>query len=291
MTETPEFTHDTIAMVYDFDGTLSPQPMQEYTVLPKLDIKPDNFWAEVNRETAATASESMLVYMRLLIEKAEERKIHIGPDDFRAMGKSIQYFPGVEGWFDRINRYIALQSDARINVKHYIISAGIKEILEGTTIKNHFQCIYASEYHFDHHGVAKFPKLLITDTSKTQYLFRINKGKEDLNETINEHMPEAQRPIPFANMIYIGDGLTDVPSMAVARNNQGHSIAVYNTDSPKALQVCKDLLVANRAHFIAPADYREDSDLDKRVRLLLRAVITNIEYQRELFICRGKHGL
>jgi hypothetical protein len=291
MTKPSKFARDTIAMVYDFDGTLSPQPMQEYTVLPKLGIRPDDFWAEVNRVTKETASESMLVYMRLLIEKAEERKVHIGPDDFREMGKAIEYFPGVEDWFERVNDYIAEKSDQQINVNHYIISAGIKEILEGTTIKDHFQGIYASEYHFDHHGVAKFPKLLITDTSKTQYLFRINKGKEDLNETINEHMPEAERPIPFSNMIYIGDGLTDVPSMAVTRNNQGHSIAVYNGDSKKALKVCKDLLVANRAHFIAPADYRDGSDLDKRVRLLLRAVIANIEYQRELFDCRTEHQL
>jgi 2-hydroxy-3-keto-5-methylthiopentenyl-1-phosphate phosphatase len=291
MAKQNRFARNTIAIIYDFDGTLSPQPMQEYTVLPKIGITPKKFWSQVNSESRETVSESMLVYMRLLLEKAEEKKVHIDRDDFREMAEAIKYFPGVEGWFDRINKFVRKESENKVKVRHYIISAGMREILEGTTIRKHFHRVYASEYHFDHHSVARFPKLLITDTSKTQYLFRINKGKEDLAETINEHMPEVERPIPFSNIIYIGDGLTDVPSMVVTKNSGGNTIAVYKKGSQKGHRVCKQLLIANRVHFVAPADYRPKSHLDRRVHLLLRSIITNVEYQKELFDCRKAHGI
>jgi hypothetical protein len=289
MAKQRRFFQNTIAMVYDFDGTLSPQPMQEYTVLPTIGMNPKNFWKEVNQESKDTVSESMLVYMRLLLKKADDVQTHIGRKDLKEMGKKIKYFPGVDTWFDRIDDFVKKEGKGKIKIRHYLISAGLKEILEGTSVKKHFERIYASEYHFDHHDRATFPKLLITDTSKTQYLFRINKGKEDLAESINEHMPEVHRPIPFANIIYVGDGLTDVPSMTVTKANGGNTIAVYKANSRKGKQVCKKLLSAGRAHFIAPADYQLGTDLDKRVQILLRSVIANIEYQRELFDCRRTH--
>src|SRR5262249_39986386 len=220
------FFQNTIAIVYDFDGTLSPQPMQEYTVLPKIGVKPKRFWKEVSIESKDTVSEAMLVYMRLMLQKAEAATTHIGRDDLKRMGKAIKYFPGVNQWFSRINKFVQKEGKGRIKIKHYIISAGLKEILEGSSIKKHFARIYASEYHFNHHDIATFPKLLITDTAKTQYLFRINKGKENLGQSINEHMSHSLRPIPFSNIIYIGDGMTDVPSMAVIKTNGGNTIAV-----------------------------------------------------------------
>lgn len=286
-----KFIQNTIAMVYDFDGTLSPQPMQEYTVLPEIGVRPDEFWKEVRRESKETKSESMLVYMRLLLEKAEQKKIHIGRDDFSKMAKQIEYFPGVENWFDRVNAFVKEESNGKARIEHYMISCGIKEILEGISIRQYFKNIYASQYYFNHHGVATFPKLLITDTTKTQYLFRINKGKQKLTESINEHMPEQQRPIPFSNIIYIGDGLTDVPSMSVTKQNGGNTIAVYKKGSKKGVKACEVLLQAGRVHFLAPADYSEGSLLEKRVGLLLRSVIANVEYQKELFDCRRKHDL
>ncbi len=284
------FAQNTIAIVYDFDGTLSPQPMQEYTVLPKIGVEPKKFWKEVSKESRETVSEAMLVYMRLLLQKAEDARTHIGRNDLVRMGKAIKYFPGVERWFARINNFVRKVGEGRIKTKHYIVSAGLKEILQGTSIRKQFERIYASEYHFDHHDKATFPKLLITDTAKTQYLFRINKGKEDLGESINEHMHESFRPIPFANIIYIGDGITDVPSMAVTRSNGGNTIAVYKKNSHKGKSVCEELLAVGRARFIAQADYRPGTNLDKRVKILLRSVIANIEYERELFDCRRVHS-
>jgi hypothetical protein len=291
MARQKRFFQNTIAIIYDFDGTLSPQPMQEYTVLPKIGVNPRKFWKEVSRESRDTVSEAMLVYMRLLLQKAKEAKIHIGQKDLIGMGKAIKYFPGVGGWFGRINKFVRKEGKGRIKIKHYIVSAGLREILEGTSIRNQFTRIYASEYHFDHDDRAIFPKLLITDTAKTQYLFRINKGKEHLGVSINDHMPESHRPIPFSNIIYIGDGITDVPSMAVTKSNGGNTIAVYKKNSSKGKSVCKKLLKVGRVHFIAQADYGLGSHLDKRVKILLRSVITNIEYERELFDCRRGHGM
>ncbi len=221
MSTIPTFTHNTIAMVYDFDGTLCPQPMQEYTVLPKLGIKPEEFWRLVEHDAKETGGEKMLVYMRILLEEAHNRRVFISRDDFKKMGKDIEYFPGVKDWFPKINNYVKRKSQGMVTIQHYIISAGMKEILEGISIRKFFKQIYASEYHFNFQGIATFPKQLITDTTKTQYLFRVNKGKEELDESINEHMPEWQRPIPFQNIIYIGDGMTDVPSMASLKKMVG----------------------------------------------------------------------
>src|SRR5512141_3035512 len=249
------FFQNTIALVYDFDGTLSPQPMQEYTVLPKIGVAPAEFWAVVNREARETESDPMLVYMRHIIEALERVRVDVKREDFAAMAGAIEYFPGVATWFTRMNGYVRRRSKGQVKLQHYLISAGQKEILDGVSIRKHFRRIYASEYHFNHHGVATFPKLLVTDTLKTQFLFRINKGKEAVTESINEHMPEAERPIPFQNMIYVGDGMTDVPSMALTKKNGGHAVAVFDPGEDKGHATCVKLLDAARVDFIAEADF------------------------------------
>ena len=283
------FFQNTIALVYDFDGTLSPQPMQEYTVLPKIGVEPAQFWAMVNAEARATESDPMLVYMRHIIEALEREKVDVKREDFAAMASAIEYFPGVTTWFTRINAYVKRRSRGAVKLQHYLISAGQKEILDGVSIRKHFKRIYASEYHFNHHGVATFPKLLVTDTLKTQFLFRINKGLELVTESINEHMPEEERPIPFANMIYVGDGMTDVPSMALTKKSGGHTVAVFDPRSEKQRAICMKLLDAGRADFIAEADYRKSSKLSRRVELLLDAIIADVAYRREAFEVRREN--
>lgn len=283
------FFQNTIALVYDFDGTLSPQPMQEYTVLPKIGEEPVAFWGKVNREARETESDPMLVYMRHIIEALERERVDVKREDFAAMASAIEYFPGVASWFPRMNAYVRKRSRSRVKLLHYLISAGQKEILDGVSIRKHFKRIYASEYHFNHHGVATFPKLLVTDTVKTQFLFRINKGLEAITESINEHMPEAERPIPFSNMIYVGDGMTDVPSMALTKKSGGHTVAVYDPKSERQRAICVKLLEAGRADFVARADYRRSSKLARRVELLLDAIIAGIAYRREAFECRREN--
>jgi phosphoserine phosphatase len=280
------FFQNTIALVYDFDGTLSPQPMQEYTVLPKIGVAPAEFWAMVNREARETQSDPMLVYMRHIIEALERVKVDVKREDFAAMARRIEYFPGVATWFGRINAYVRKRSRDQVKVLHYLISAGQKEILDGVSIRRHFKRIYASEYHFNHHGVATFPKLLVTDTMKTQFLFRINKGIEAVTESINEHMPEDERPIPFQNIVYVGDGMTDVPSMALTKKNGGHTVAVFDPEGDKGRATCVKLLDAGRVDFVAEADFRAGSRLTRRVQLLIDAIVADVAYRREAFQCR-----
>lgn len=280
------FFQNTIALVYDFDGTLSPQPMQEYTVLPKIGVEPAQFWEKVNREARESESDPMLVYMRHIIEALERQQVDVKREDFAAMARAIEYFPGVASWFARMNAYVRKRSKGQAKLQHYLISAGQKEILEGASIRRHFKRIYASEYHFNHHGVATFPKILVTDTQKTQFLFRINKGIEDVTESINEHMDEAKRAIPFHNIIYIGDGMTDVPSMAITKKNGGHAIAVYDPREERGRRTSMKLLDADRVDFVSEADYRATSKLTKRVQLLLDAIVADVAYRREAHECR-----
>lgn len=271
----------TLAIVYDFDGTLTPQPMQEYTVLPQLGISGAEFWAEVNQEVQRTGGDSILTYMRLLVEKIEANKAHLSREALRQLATGIKYFPGVEGWFDRINAYVEQQSGGTVQTRHYIISAGLGEILEGVSIKDHFTRIYASQYYFDHHEAARFPTIVINDTGKTQYLFRINKGREQALETINEYMPESERPVPFQHMLYIGDGLTDVPCMTVVKNYGGFALAVHKPKNADSIAVCRELADANRIDFYAPADYRPRRILERRVHKVLDLIVARISFELE----------
>jgi 2-hydroxy-3-keto-5-methylthiopentenyl-1-phosphate phosphatase len=280
------FKQNTIALVYDFDGTLSPQPMQEYTVLPEIGISPQAFWDECQREAQKYNADAMLTYMRLLTEKIEARQTHLNKKKLQDLAKGIRYFPGVETWFDRINQHVRTTSVGKVKIKHYIISAGLKEILEGIKIRQHFERMYASEYYFDHHDAARFPTVVINDTSKTQYIFRINKGIEDINQSINDYMPESDRPIPFENMLYIGDGLTDVPCMTVTKNNGGFAVAVHKPRNPQSLSVCRKLARASRIDYFAPADYREGKILERRVKLILDVIMARIMFHKEQFTFR-----
>ena len=300
-----KFTKKTIALVYDFDGTLSPKPMQEYAFLPKLGVKAEDFWAECTRVAKAERADPLITYMHLMYKKAKEKGLRVDRKDLVAQGRDVELYQGVESWFGEIERYVkALPGAKGVTVKHYLVSSGLTEIIEGTKIYKHFANVFASEYWFDAYELP-FPKRVITDTGKTQYLFRINKGIEDLGESINSHMDEDARPIPFANMVYFGDGETDVPSMALLKKNGGHAIAVHSplarSDSPSSsrarplgsppageraaaqngLKKCMELFAAGRCDFYAPADYRKGSDLFKRTCLLIDRMVADIRVQEE----------
>ena len=257
--------------------------MQEYTVLPELGVSPDEFWERCREEARRTNADDMLTYMRLLAETVERKQAHIGKPMLRKLAQGIEYFPGVDTWFERIDSYVRERSPSSVKVKHYVISAGLKEILEGVSIRKHFERVYACEYYFDHHDIAQFPTVVVNDTSKTQYLFRINKGRENIGESINDYMPEHERPIPFTNMLYIGDGLTDVPSMTVTKKNGGFAIAVHAPGNRQLIQTCRDLAKANRIDYFAPADYTAGTVLEKRVQLILDVIISRIMLEKEKF--------
>ena len=280
-----------IAIVYDFDGTLSPLPMQEYTILPKIPVKVESFWKEVKNENKKSEGEVIITYMMLMLKKANDAQVRITKGDLGRLASKISYYPGVEKFFERINQFVKRTSGGKAKVRHYIISSGLKEILCKIKIKKYFNNIFASEYAYDHYGAAHYPKLVVTDTVKTQFLFRINKGKEKLTESINEFMDESQRPIPFQNIIYIGDGMTDVPCMTVATKNGGYAIAVYKQMNRKGLNVCRKLFEAHRVDFIAPADYEEDKELEKYLKVILESIIHSIKYRRNQEEMIKKHIL
>lgn len=273
-----------IALVYDFDGTLSPKPMQEYTFLPKIGEDPKAFWAEANSLAKQHGADGLITYMHLMYKKAKARGVRIDREELVALGRDVELYPGVESWFDEISEYVRIRAESQgVTLRHYLISSGLTEIIEGTRIYPRFHNVFASEYWFDAYDLP-YPKRVITDTGKTQYLFRINKGVENLGESINEHMPETERPIPFANMIYFGDGDTDVPSMAVTRKNGGYAVAVHPPGKHRTK--CVDLFKAGRCDFFAPADYRRGSDLFKRTCLLLDRILADIRLQEEMWRMR-----
>lgn len=266
-----------IAIAYDFDGTLAPGNMQEHTFFPSMNIPAKDFWTHANLIAKENDMDEILAYMQLSLDEARHRNLPIRRSDFEHYGSGITFFEGVDTYFDRIN---AFAREKGVELEHYIISSGLREFISGTPIAKYFTNIYASGYRYDANGVAVWPALAINYTNKTQYLFRINKGINNSydNTLINKYLPEEERPIPFPQMIYIGDGETDVPAMKMIKYQGGIAIAVYNAAvgptkeklSPK--QSCENLIKQNRANYIAPADYTEGSDLDRVIKLVIEKI-------------------
>lgn len=254
-----------VAIMYDFDKTLCTKDMQEYTFIPNVGLTPKDFWTESNQLAKDKKMDAILAYMYLMIEKAHAAKVSIRRDEFVKMGKDLQFFPGVIDWFMRINK---IGDELGLSIEHYIISSGLHEIIEGSSIYKEFKDVFACEFLYNENDVACWPKNAVNYTTKTQFLFRINKGVLDISNDndLNTYTPEDDRPVPFRNMIYIGDGLTDVPCMKLVKINGGYSIAVYQRGKKSKVE---DLIINNRVNFIEPADYSEGSDLDKTVNLIL----------------------
>lgn len=274
-----------IAIAYDFDGTLAPGNMQEHNFLPALGIKPKTFWANAKKKAKEQDMDEILAYMQLTIDEANNKNLPIRKTDFINYGRSISFFDGVETYFDRINTYAKKKG---ITIEHHIISSGLREFVKGTKIAKYFKNIFASGFEYNASGVAVWPALAINYTNKTQYLFRINKGIDNSydNQEINKYMPEKERHIPFKQMIYIGDGETDVPAMKMIKYQGGKAIAVYNPKvrakkgkkSPK--QICEDLINQDRADYIAPANYSEGSELDSLLKLIIDKMASEIELKK-----------
>lgn len=274
-----------IAIAYDFDGTLAPSNMQEHSFIPELGINTADFWAEVKKTAKDNNMNEILAYMEHMLQKGKEKRVKISRDAFRRHGNGIQFFAGVEQYFDTVNAY-AKSKDAHID--HYIISSGLKDILEGTAIAKHFKFMFASAYKFDVHGVAEWPALAVDYTTKTQYLFRINKGIDNVwdNSKINQYMAEDERPMPFKNMIYLGDGETDIPAMKMTKEMGGTSIAVYDGKKRKTKgraapkEVCQRLISEGRVNYIAPADYTDNSSLLRIIKLTIDRIVAYEELKQ-----------
>ena len=255
-----------IAFLYDFDKTLCTTDMQDYAFIPSLGMTPSEFWAEANGFGRQNRMDGILAYMYMMLREAERKARPFTREDLVEKGRGVEFFPGVADWFGRINAFGESQG---VRVEHYVISSGLREIIEGSSISGEFREIYASEFYYDGMGRPVWPKLAVNFTAKTQFVYRINKGVLDVSDdkTLNDSMPDDSKRVPFPNMIYIGDGLSDVPCMKMMRAYGGQAIAVYQAENRTGVE---ELLARRRVDFIFPADYREGSALDGTVKNIIR---------------------
>ncbi len=269
------------ALIYDFDGTLARGNMQEVTFIPSVGMGIGDFWGEADRLTRESDGDNILMYMQLMLARARETGEPITKKLLAAHGEDVKLFDGLKsdltgkGWFDRINE---VGRKYGLDIEHYIISAGLEEMIEGCPIRSEFRHVFASKFVYDDKGVAIWPAVGVNYTTKTQYLFRINKGvlNHFEHDRINKFMADDARPVPFERMIFLGDGDTDVPTMKMMHTKGGFSIAVYDPrNSERDQQKIYGLISEDRVNFVAAADYREGTALDLIVKGLLGRIAIN----------------
>lgn len=255
-----------LAVCYDFDKTLSPENMQAQGYIQDLGVDVEQFWRESDQLARENGMDSNLAYMFKMVEEAEGTLV-LNRKSLGAYGAKVTLYPGVAEWFARIRRYGEEQG---VLVEHYIISSGLKEMIEGTSIAGEFTKIFASAFYFNARGAAKWPAQAVNYTNKTQFLFRIEKGVLDVNDPgVNEYFPPDKIRVPFRNMVYIGDSDTDIPCMKLVNTYGGHSIGVYDPDTGDCGKVHK-MMRENRIRYFAPADYREGTELDRLLQEIVR---------------------
>ena len=258
----------TIALIYDFDGTLAPGNMQEYDFIPAVGKSNKEFWSEANSLAEEQDADMVLTYMARMIQEAKSKGLSLRREAFQESGRRVSLYRGVREWFGRINRY---GEERGVRILHYINSSGLKEIIEGTSIADRFRKIYACSFLYNVDGIAYWPAVAVNYTNKTQFIFKINKGVESVYDTklVNRYMEESRRPVPFSRMIYVGDGTTDIPCMRLVKNFGGHSIAVYNPAEKGKRNEMNTLIRDNRVNHVCPADYREGTEIDTVVKAII----------------------
>lgn len=254
-----------VAIMYDFDRTLCTKDMQDYSFIPSLGMTESEFWQYSNSLGQREHMDSILAYMYAMVRISKDKNIPLLRQNLVDMGKNVELFKGVECWFDRITEFGRANG---MQIEHYVISSGMKEIIEGTPISKCFKSIFACEFLYDENGNGVWPKTDVNYTNKTQFVYRINKGVLDVanDNDLNRSMPDDSKRVPFCNMIYIGDGLSDVPCMKMMKAYGGYSIAVYQNKDSKV----EDLLKKGRVDYIYPADYSENTGLDITVKNIIR---------------------
>lgn len=260
-----------VAIAYDFDGTLAKGNIPEHGLLKDLGINSTEFWHEVKEFKDNNDADEVLAYMYLLIEKANQKGFSLTKEKLKSYSSNIPFYTGVDSWFTRINKFA---SELNIEIEHFIISSGLFDVINGTIIGQDLKFIFACKYFFDRNGVAISPSVAINYTTKTQYLFRINKGIFNYydNEKLNTWVKMDDRPYPFNRIIYLGDGDTDIPTMKMTRSQGGYSIAVFDPDKwndKNQQDKIYKLIAEDRAQYVAPAEYMDGSQLDIVIKGIL----------------------
>jgi hypothetical protein len=266
---------NTVAIVYDYDQTLSPNYMQDEVLFPTFGIDAKKFWKGCHSLVANEGYDNELAYMKALLDYLDlDRPTNT---ELRRLGAKLNFFKGLPEMFEEFKTsLLSPQHEAHgIKVEHYIISSGLKALIDGSRLAPYVRAIFGCEFAEDREGRITFPRRVISHTQKTQFLFRINKGMLDYSQDVNDHMPPELRPVPFEHMVYVGDGPTDVPCFTVVRQHGGEAIAVYNPDdtSRASFKKCYQLSThADRVRHIAPADFRAGSHL----RCLIEQMVTEV---------------
>lgn len=272
---------DILAFCYDFDKTLSPEDMQAQGYIQKLKENVEDFWKESDRMAHEHGMDPNLAYMYLML-KGAENNFYVNRDKLRRFGSKVKLYDGVDTWFDRVDK---MGRENNLKVEHYIISSGIKDMIEGTKIGKKFKKIYANTFLYNDGGSAIWPAQIINFTNKTQFLFRIEKGAIDVNDAnVNTYYKPSELRVPFSNMIYIGDSATDIPCMKLVNSFGGHSIGVYDPKKCDKTQVYQ-LIRDERIRYFAAADYSEGSALEKLVQKIIRyvAALCDLRHESERF--------
>ena len=253
-----------VALIYDFDGTLAPGNMQEFGFIQAMGETKEEFWEKSNSLAVDQDASDVLSYMKMMYDEARAKGISLRREDFKRFGRDIDFFEGVREWFSIVNAYGA---EHGVRVEHYINSSGLKEMVEGTAIAKEFKHIFAGTYIYNEAGEAVWPGIAVDYTNKTQFLFKISKGIFSARDSkmVNASTAEDKKRVPFAHMIYFGDGETDVPSMKVVGMFGGHPIAVYDPQNEKKRAVAAKLKRQGRVRFVAPAVYTRESKAFKIV--------------------------
>ena len=262
-----------LAICYDFDKTLSPDDMQAQGYIQSVGYDVEKFWDETNILAEANEMDQNSAYMLKMVKEAEGNLVFT-KRALEEYGSRVKLFAGVEQWFERIREYGRAHG---VIVEHYIISSGLKEMIEGTSVarRGAFEKIYASSFYYNERGVAEWPAQVVNYTSKTQFLFRIQKGVLDVNDpAVNDYFAPDSIRVPFRNMVYIGDSATDIPCMKLVNSYGGHSIGVYNPETNDKTRVYR-MLKDNRIKYFASADYSEGAELDTLIKAIIDRTATN----------------
>lgn len=271
-----------VAICYDFDKTLSPDDMQSQGFIQSVGWDVPKFWKESNGMAQTNGMDQNLAYMYMM-SKEGEVKVWLTQSALAEYGSRVNLFPGVESWFKRMEKYA---EEKGVIVEHYIISSGLKEMIEGTSVAKYFEKIYASSFYYNDKGVAVWPAQVVNYTNKTQFLFRIEKGVLDVNDPrVNDYFDPEDIRVPFRNMIYIGDSDTDIPCMKLVNSHGGYSIGVFNAETNDKNKVYK-MMRDKRIKYYAPADYRENTEIDKLVKSIIDRTITNEVLETKYYKCR-----